>query len=188
MQEQIDAKNEGVVIPPFSMRWMKSKRGIEEHYQWGTLPAGMASVVLKVPGKVVGQKLTEEIWVMGHKFKAQPFVPNRADTLCGICSHWEHSEFRYPRIVAVCTVCSGNHRTESHKCDVAMCGAIGRICPHTAMKCPNCNGSHPARDARCQAKMNAIAVARGMRQGTRQPEVRSESIERNQLRHCVPTP
>jgi len=32
LRERIKAKNEGVVIPPFSIRWMCSKRIIEQHY------------------------------------------------------------------------------------------------------------------------------------------------------------
>ena len=32
LQERIEAENERVVIPPFSMRWMRSKRIIEQHY------------------------------------------------------------------------------------------------------------------------------------------------------------
>ena len=47
-----------------------------------------------------------------------------------------------------------------------MCGKVGKVCPHTEMKCPNCGGRHPAQDARCQAKRAAIEIARGRRYGT----------------------
>jgi hypothetical protein len=165
LREQIEAENEGVVVPPFSMRWVRAKNVIESHYQQGALPAGRASVVFKVPNKAAGQKLLSEIWVAGNRFKALPYVPNRADTLCGRCSHWGHSEFRCPQAEVTCAVCSGSHRTESHKCEVATCGAIGQVCPHTVMRCPNCGGNHPAQDGRCRAKGAAIAIARGARSG-----------------------
>ena len=71
LREEIEAENTGVVIPPFSMRWMRSKKIIEEHYQRGRLPLGKASVVFKVPGKAAGQALLKEIWVAGNKFKAE---------------------------------------------------------------------------------------------------------------------
>ena len=90
LREEIEAENAGVLIPPALIRWMRSKKVIEQHFQQGRLPAGSASVVFKVPGKSVGLKLTEEIGVAGHKFKAQPFVPNKADTLCSRCSEWGH--------------------------------------------------------------------------------------------------
>ena len=38
---------------------------------------------------------------------------------------------------------------------------VGKVCPHTEMKCPNCGGGHPAQDARCQAKRAAIEIAHG---------------------------
>jgi len=120
-------------------------------------------VVFKVPGKAVGQALCNEMWVAGNKFKAEVFIPNRADTLCGICSQWGHSEHRCQKGTPVCAICSGAHRTEGHKCDVATCGKIGRVCPHVTMKCPNCGGNHPAQDARCKAKGAAIAIARSGR-------------------------
>jgi hypothetical protein len=169
LREQIEAENEGVVVPPFSMRWVRAKNIIESHYQQGALPAGRASVVFKVPNKAAGQKLLSEIWVAGNRFRALPYIPNRADTLCGRCSHWGHSEFRCPQAEVTCAVCSGSHRTESHKCEVVTCGAIGRVCPHTIMRCPNCDGNHPAQDGRCRAKGAAIAIARGARSGAGEP-------------------
>ena len=38
------------------------------------------------------------------------------------------------------------------------------------MKCPNCGGSHPAQDARCQAKRAAIEIAWGRIYGTAHAE------------------
>jgi len=51
-----------------------------------------------------------------------------------------------------------------------MCGKVGKVCPHTDMKCPNCGGRNPAQDARCQAKRAAIEIARGRRNGTARAE------------------
>ena len=105
-------------------------------------------------------------WVAGNKFHALPYIPDKADTLCGACGRWGHSEFRCQRGVATCTICADSHRTEEHRCQVATCGKVGKVCPHTEMKCPNCGGRHLAQDARCQAKRAAIESARGRRNGT----------------------
>jgi len=139
-------------------------------------------VVFKVPGKSAGRKLMEEIWVAGNRFKAQEYVANKADTLCAQCSHWGHSEFQWSRCVAVCAVCTGNHQTEAHRCEVATCGAIRRACPHAELKCPNCGGNHLAKDARCRAKLNAIAIARGIRNGSHTPEARQPQEEAPEAR------
>lgn len=183
LRAQIEAENEGVIIPPTSILWMRAKRTVEEHFQRGRLPLGSASVVFKVPNKVAGEKLMSEIWVAGNKFKAHPYIANKAFTLYGVCSLWGHSEFQCPRSEPVCAVCLGGHRTESLKCEMATCGAIRRVCCHAAMKCPNCGGNHQANDARCPAKLNAIAIARGMRGGS-QPDtcqIREEAQEPRQL-------
>jgi len=170
LREQIEAENPGVVVPPLSMKWMRAVSTIERHYQAGRLPKNAASVIFKVPGKAAAQKLLVEMWVAGNKFHALPYIPDKADTLCGVCGRWGHSEFRCQRGVATCTICAENHRTEKHRCQVATCGKVGKVCPHTEMKCPNCGGRHPAQDARCQAKRAAIEIARGRRNGTAHAE------------------
>jgi len=176
LRERIEAENEGVVVPPFSMRWMRSRKVLEQHYQDGRLPQNAATVVFKVCSKAAGEKLLTEMWVAGVKFRAIPFIADRADTLCGRCSRWGHSEFRcYWGGPPVCTICAGPHRTEGHKCEVATCGKIGKVCTHTAMKCSNCGGCHPAKDGRCKAKAAAIAMARGGRASTLRRNSRSAS-------------
>jgi hypothetical protein len=152
---------------------------IVEHYEAGRLPQNAASVVFKVPGKEAAQKLLEEMWVAGNKFRALPYIPDKADTLCGTCSQWGHSEFRCQQSVPTCTLCAGSHRTVEHRCEVATCGKIGKVCPHTEMKCPNCGGGHPAQDARCKAKRTAIGIARSRRQVS-WPRGRPESQEQCQ--------
>jgi len=171
LKEQIEAENPGVVIPPPSMKWMRLVSTIERQYQDGRLPRNAASVIFKVPGKVAAQKLLVEMWVAGNRFCTLPYIPDRADTLCSTCSQWGHSEFRCQQAAATCTICAGAHRTEEHRCEVAICGKVGKVCPHTEMKCPNCGGRHPAQDARCQAKRAAIEIARGRRANTHRPEV-----------------
>ena len=175
LREQIEAENEGVVVPPFSMRWMRSKRIIEQYYQKGRLPQDAASVVFKVCSKVVGKKLLTEMWVAGVKFRAMPYIADRADTLCSRCSQWGHSKFCCHQGGApVCVICAGPHRTEEHKCEVVICGRQGKICPHTAMKCPNCGGNHPTQDGRCKAKGVAIEIARGGHAATPRLEPKKE--------------
>jgi len=135
----------------------------------------MASVVFKVCSKAIGAKLLTEMWVVGVKFRTMPFIADRADTLCSRCSRWGHSEFRcHWGGAPVCAICAGPHRTEGYKCEVATCGKEGKICSHTAMKCPNCDGNHPAQDARCKAKGAAITIARGARPGSQRPDTRSD--------------
>ena len=57
---------------------------------------------------------------------------------------------------------------------MASFGKQGKICPHTAVKCPNCGGIHPEQDARCKAKGATIQIARGGRAATPRPETREE--------------
>jgi hypothetical protein len=126
-------------------------------------------VVFKVPGKEAGRRLLQEIWVNGNRFRAEVYVRDRADTLCGKCSQWGHAEFRCREQVATCGMCSGEHKTGQHKCDVSTCGRVGRGCQHSRAKCPNCGGQHFAQDGRCRAKREAIAISRGFVQSASQP-------------------
>jgi len=112
LREQIEAENPGVVVPPLSMKWMRAVSTIECHFQTGRLPKNAASVIFKMPGKVVAQKLLVEMWVAGNRFRALPYIPNKADTLCGMCGWWGHSEFRCQRGAATCTICAESHRTK----------------------------------------------------------------------------
>jgi hypothetical protein len=52
------------VVPPFSIRWIRPKEMIEGIWQEGRLLADKVSVVFKAPGKEVGRRLLQEIWVM----------------------------------------------------------------------------------------------------------------------------
>jgi hypothetical protein len=168
LMEEIEAGNVGVSIPPHTIRWMRPKEVIEEIWGRGALPAGKASVVFKVPGKEVARHLLQEIWVNGNKFRAEVYVRDRADTLCGNCSQWGHAEFRCREQVSHCRMCSGEHRTTAHECQVSVCGRVGRGCAHIKAKCPNCGGPHFVQDRRCRAKREAIAIARGLIQSATQ--------------------
>jgi hypothetical protein len=162
LREEIEAGNTGVAVPPFSIRWMRPKEVIEEIWRNGTLPAGKASVVFKVPGKEAARRLLQEIWVNGNKFRAEIYVRDRADTLCGKCRQWGYAEFRCREQVPRCGMCSGEHKLAFHKCEVAVCGRVERGCSHIRAKCPNCGLTHFAQDGRCKAKREAIAIARGL--------------------------
>jgi hypothetical protein len=161
LREAIEAENQGVVIPPFSMRWMRAWRFNEEQWQRGTLPRGRASVVFKVPNKTAALGLLKEIWVAGNRFQAELYLVSKADSLCAICSRWGHSEFRCHSRAPACGICSGGHRTMDHKCEVVTCGRQGKVCTHAEVKCPNCGGGHLAQDGRCKAKVAAISISRG---------------------------
>jgi hypothetical protein len=125
LREQIEAENEGVVVPPLSMRWMWAKRVIEEQIQRGRLPLGSMSVVFKVPNKMVDWKLLSEMWVVGNQHKALLFILDKTNTLYGRCSAWGHLEFRCQKQNGlVRSICAGSHRTEGHQCEVVTCRAI----------------------------------------------------------------
>jgi hypothetical protein len=161
LREAIEAENAGVVIPPFSMKWMKSWHHYEDQWRKSTLPRGRASVIFKVPNKTAGRGLLKEIWVAGNRFQAEIYMPSKADSLCSICNKWGHSEFRCYSRKPACGICAGEHRTAEHKCEVATCSARARICEHTEVKCPNCREAHQVQDRRCRMKMAAIEIVRG---------------------------
>jgi hypothetical protein len=160
LREEIEAENQDIVIPPFSMKWMRAWRHNEELWRKGSLWQGRASVIFKVPNKAAGQKLLKEIWVAGNRFQAEIFVPSKADSLCAICNMWGHSEFRCYSRNPACGICAGEHRTSEHRCEVSTCGKQARVCEHAVVKCPNCGGAHQVQDRRCQVKAAAIGIAR----------------------------
>jgi len=61
LREEIEVENEGVQIPPFSIKWMRPKGVIESIWRQNKLLAGKASVIFKVPNKEVGRRLLQEI-------------------------------------------------------------------------------------------------------------------------------
>jgi len=69
----------GCKSPPFSIKSMRPKGVIESIWRENKLPAGKASIIFKVPNKEAGRRLLQEIWVNGNKFKADTFIPERAD-------------------------------------------------------------------------------------------------------------
>jgi len=166
LRQQIVVENPRVVIPPLSIKWMRAASTIESHYQAGCFPKNAASVIFKVPSKIAASKLLVEMWVAGNKLRALPYIPDRADTLYGRCGQWGQSEFRCHRSCANCAICAGVHRTEQHRYEVSTYGKVGKVCPHTEMKFPNCGGGHPTQDARCHAKHVEIEIARGRREAT----------------------
>ena len=168
LREEIEAGNEGVAIPPFSIRWMRPKEVIQEIWQKGSLPSGKASVVFKVATKEADRHLLQEIWVNGHRFRAEIYVRDRADTLYEKCSQWGHAGFRCREQKPTCGMCAGEHATAQHKCEVTTCGRVGRGCAHIKARCPNCDGPHFAQDGRCKAKREAIAISRGLVQSASQ--------------------
>jgi hypothetical protein len=171
LREAIEAENEGVAIPPFSMKWMRAWRHNEELWRKGELPRGRASVIFKVPNKTAGLRLLKEIWVAGNRFQAEIFVPSKADSLCAICNMWGHSEFRCYSQKPACGICAGGHRTSEHRCEVSTCGRQARVCEHAVVKCPNCGGAYQVQDRRCEMKVAAIAIARnGPGPSQQQPE------------------
>jgi hypothetical protein len=161
LREAIEAENSGVIVPPLSMKWLRTWRIYEEQWQRGTLRRGRASVIFKVPNKAAGRGLVKEIWVAGNRFQAEIFVPSKADTLCTICSRWGHSEFRCHGRKPACGICAGSHRMAEHRREVATCKAQARECEHSATKGINCGEQHQAQDRRCGAKMQAMGIAHG---------------------------
>jgi hypothetical protein len=160
LREAIEAENGGVVKPPFSMKWMKLWHNYKEQWQRDNLPLGRASVIFKVPNQAAERGPLKEIWVAGNRFQAEIFVLSKVDSLCTICNKWGHSEFHCYSRKPVCGICTGEHRTSEHKCEVATCKAVVRMCEHTALKCSNCGEAHQVQDRRCRMKLAAIEIAR----------------------------
>jgi hypothetical protein len=127
-----------------------------------------SACIVTYAGKQLSHKaLQRGISIAGLPHKALPFLPSNKDTLCGKCCRWGHSTYNCneePR----CGVCSGPHKTTTHKCDKPECTAsIGTKCKHQTYKCPNCpvDGKHDHRvnDKVCPAKVAAIAAGKAER-------------------------
>jgi hypothetical protein len=147
---------------PLRPSWIKKPALIQAMAMEGR--AASAVVVTYSGAKLSNNKMSMGVSVRGLPHKAVPFIPSDKDVLCSVCSKWGHSGYncsnpKEPK----CGICSGDHKTTTHKCKEPNCSAsIGSKCKHQTLQCPNCttNRDHRASDKRCPAKKAAIEAAK----------------------------
>jgi len=161
LREEIEAENEGIVIPT-QVRWLANPRTISERRQNGEIAA--SSVVLVVKGSSVAQRVVKkDIKVAGVWYHVETYTNEGPGSRCELCRGWGHIENKCGS-KAKCGSCSGHHRTSDHKCNVVGCTAMqGSLWGHRLEKCPNCKGNHNAFSGRWMKKTEAIEAARQSR-------------------------
>jgi len=157
MKEEIQADNEGVMIPA-QVRWLSNPRTIKEREHRGDIKA--SSVVFMVKGKKVAQRLVSKgVTAAGVWYKVEPYTNAGPESLCKLRCGGGHIESKcnhQPK----CGYCAGAHRSDEHRCNVVGCGSKqGASCSHTQEKCPNCNGNHIAFSGTCAKKSEANRFA-----------------------------
>jgi len=161
MREELEAENEGIVIPT-QLRWLANPRTIRERMQNGE--NAPSSVVFVVNGSKVAQSLVKkDIKPAGVWYRVETYTNEGPDSRCELCCGWgliENKCGSKPKR----GYCSGHHRTSDHKCNVVGCTAKqASLCGHTLEKCPNCKGNHIALSSSCVKKREATEVARQSR-------------------------
>jgi len=113
----------------------------------------------------------------GLWYRVEAFTNAGPDSRCELCCGWGHLENKCGN-KHKCGYCSGNHRTNDHKCNVV--GSTvkqGALCGHTLEKCANCEGNHIVFSSWCAKMCEAARVARQSRKtGTAARAPTSEAI------------
>jgi hypothetical protein len=157
MREEIEAENEGIVIPT-QVRWLVNPRTSRERRQNGEIAA--SALVFVVNGSRVAQSLVKNgITAAGVWYRVETCRKEVPDSRLELCWGWGHIENKCSS-KPKCGYSSVHHQTGDHKCNVVGCTAKqGSLCRHTLEMCPNCKGSHIAYSSRCANKTKAIETA-----------------------------
>jgi hypothetical protein len=90
MWDEIDAKNEGVIVP-VQVRWLASLHSIKERWHNGETSA--LSVVFVVKGSMLVRRLVKEGFnAAGVWYRVEPFTNAGPDSRCKHCWRWGHIE------------------------------------------------------------------------------------------------
>jgi len=120
MREELEAENEGIVIPT-QVRSLANPCTIRERRQNGGIAA--SSVVFVRTGSKVAQSLMKrDIKEAGVWYHVETYTNEATDSRCQLCCGWGHIENKCgskPR----CGYCSGQHWTSYHKRNVVACTA-----------------------------------------------------------------
>ncbi|CUS06617.1 unnamed protein product, partial [Tuber aestivum] len=95
--------------------------------------------------KELKHALRNRLIIAGTPVRTSEFVDTRPSTQCRNCQKFGHHQ-KVCRHDTRCQLCAGEHSTRLHKC--ATCQA-NKECPHTLLKCANCEGTHKSTDQRC---------------------------------------
>jgi len=169
MRQELQAKNEGVVLP-LAINWIGGPKDVQKKKAEGKKAS---SVVFAVKGSKMAEKVLKGgLRAAGVKYDVEKFVNAGPDSFCGVCSRWGHVDVKCGSLkMPACMLCAGRHLTKDHKCNVVGCKAnAGQNCTHNVDKCVNCKRNHIAK-ANCGVKkQEAIKVAREERRTWKERE------------------
>jgi hypothetical protein len=91
-----------------------------------------------------------------------PYCPYGPQTQCHRCQRYRHATELCGADNPACTVCTGNHLTRVHQCEIPKCKA-GPICVHGDIKCAACGDPHKASDRSCSMRIKISQEFRRMK-------------------------
>jgi len=179
LREELQAENEGVVLP-LAINWIGGLKDVQKKKAEGQKAS---LVVFAVKGSKMAEKVLKGgLRAAGVKYNVERFVNTRPDSFCGVCSRWGHVEAKCGSLkMPACMLCAGRHLMKDHKCNVVGCKAnAGQNCTHNVDKCINCKGNHITKANCCVKKQEAIMVAREERPTWKEREGERRNVTTDQ--------
>jgi len=96
---------------------------------------------------LANQMVRRGVLVDCQRRKAERYWPARPTDQCSSCQGFGHHWRRCTAELA-CRMCSKSHKTSEHNCSHCP-NSRGKRCPHTILRCANCDGDHYASDRSC---------------------------------------
>jgi hypothetical protein len=184
LKRDLMTDNDGLDIP-MQVRWLTDESTVRRRLEDGAIRA--SSVTFAVRDRASAVRATKRgLFLAGQTLTADLYLKAGPDAFCDHCSGWGHLLHACPSKAEApkCAHCALDHPTSRHRCNIKDCPECakqpGRICGHTksALRCPNCEGRHSAKDDACPAKKRAVqkaksgpkAATRKEPDATKQPE------------------
>ena len=122
------------------------------------------SIIITIPTEEAEQ-VTPQIILFGRYRKANVMWRSSPNMQCGKCQRFGHPEEGCRNRLHTCAICSQKHKTADHRCtsqswpEKGNTKLVVNCCPITQATCPNCRGSHSAKDDACPVKVEAKRTA-----------------------------
>lgn len=108
-----------------------------------------SSVCVCVNSETLARQMTKQgVLILCQRRKTERYWTARPSDQCTNCQGFGH-HWRRCRLAARCRLCAQQHKTTEHTCPTCP-RANGKQCPHTTLRCNNCDGPHHASDRSCE--------------------------------------